>query len=456
MRLLKTLEKMNQDNLISFHMPGHKGGRLISNLLEDFLKKDITEIPGADNLHNASGCILETEASISSLYESRRSRLLVGGSTSGVLASILGIVPQNGRIAMNRNAHQSVYNAVEIGGLEPVYIAPTFDNERGIVTGISQYILEPLLENVSALVLTYPTYEGICYPIKPLIECAHKAGIPVIVDEAHGAHLKFFDTSHVSALDLGADLVIQSFHKTLPAMTQTACLHVGKDTLLTDHQLENVMWYLASLQTSSPSYVLMASVDAMLSVMETKGASLVQDLINRLSSFYEKMSRLKALEIKRLPNQEITKIIIFSKWLSGKAIDSKLRVEFGIQSEYASDQICLLMTSVATTSEDLDFLESALLEIDASISKEKPQDTGLNFDEIYTFISKKEHRVYSASEVRMMAWETVSSETALGRISKDYIIPYPPGIPIVVPGEKITDVVMPLIQKETQTIRILR
>ena len=454
MRLLEALHHIKKENLISFHMPGHKGGRLLDTYLESPLTYDITEIPGADNLHDAEGAILETELALAKLYGAEKTRMVVGGSTAGILSAILGTVNRGDHMILNRNAHQSIYNAMEIGGISPLYLAPEFDNGLGIVKSISLEAVKAVLDQSSVLLLTYPTYEGICYPIEEIINLAHDAGVLVIVDEAHGAHLKIFENNPKSALDYGADIVIQSFHKTMPAMTQTACLHFGRHNILTENQKDRVLWYLKVLQTSSPSYVLMASMDAMLRIVEKKGPALANQLSGRINLFYNRMKVLEHFKVARLENQDITKIIIGTETWSGKSLEKKLRDTYRIQVEYATREICLVMTSIATTSEDLSKLEEALIELD----QEDPMaecSMDLDYSELYKTISKRENYFMDAFTAKKMPSQSIPILDSAGKISAEYLIPYPPGIPIIVPGEYITEAVLKLAATMTETIKIL-
>lgn len=469
MRLMEALGKINNERLTSFHMPGHKNGRLIGESLKPFLTYDITEIPGADNLHHSESCILETKIAISQYYGSMVSEILVGGSTVGLISAILGTTHRGDEILINRNAHQSVYNAIELNGLKPFFLAPEFDDQLHIPIGIDVCRLKRRIEDMSApkaCVLTYPTYEGICYPIEDLIRACHDAGMVVIVDEAHGAHLKLFDGPFRSALELGADIVIQSFHKTLPAMTQTACIHFSKTNRLTDVQLETVLWHLKVLQTSSPSYVLMASIDEMLNVLEAKGNESVKWLKARIEIFYKNVSDLSTLKCYNLPNQDISKIIIAiapdyyddEKW-NCETLAEKLRTDYRIQVEYATKHMCLLMTSIANEDEDFDRLELALGQVDTLIGKsENPHDlqAQLSLAHVYESISDPSVQVLKANEARGMTRIKVPVKGCAGLIAGEYIIPYPPGIPVIVPGERITLEALQLIPKTMKEIYILR
>lgn len=469
MRLLEALGKIDNEKLTSFHMPGHKNGRLIGETLKPFLTYDITEIPGADNLHHSESCILETKIAIAEYYRSKMSEILVGGSTVGLISAILGATHRGDEILINRNAHQSIYNAIELQGLKPYFLAPEFDEHLGIPIGIDIQKLKIRIMDMEApkvCVLTYPTYEGLCYPIEDLIKTCHEAGIIVIVDEAHGAHLKLFGGLFKSSLELGADVVVQSFHKTLPAMTQSACIHFSKTNKLSSFQLDTILWHLKVLQTSSPSYVLMASIDGMLRVLQDKGSEYVEWLKARIETFYKKVFGLKTLKCYNLANQDISKIIISiapeyyddENW-NCEILSDRLRSVYRIQVEYATKRMCLLMTSIANVDDDFVRLENALDQIDIAIDQQVVNSTiPLKFPlgKAYESISDPSVHVIKSNEARNMARIRVPVNECAGQIAGEYVIPYPPGIPVIVPGERIIKESLQLIPETMKEIYILR
>ncbi|MDK2868255.1 MAG: arginine decarboxylase [Clostridiales bacterium] len=467
MRLTETLEKIKAQHLVSFFMPGHKMGRKIRDYFPLSYENDITEIPGADYLHDPTGAILETEMLMSQLYGSLESKILVGGSTVGILSMILGSTTRGDAIIVNRNAHKSVYHAIEMGGLNPVYLIPDMDQTLDIPVNLSASRMEALIKSapgVKVCLLTYPTYEGICYDVKAIIDVCHRHGIVVLVDEAHGAHLMLSEALPPSTLALGADIAVQSFHKTLPALTQTACLHFGKNHLLNNRQVEGVRWHLAALQTSSPSYLLMGSVDSMLSLLKDQGERLMQYLMTAIANFECRMDDLSYLAIKRYNGMDATKLILMPKddamqfGYDGNWLSETLREHFGIQVEYATDTFCLLMTSIANNREDFEKLIGSLTVIDGLIDKVVAQKVdgtqkmpkALNGQhpkkEVTAYMTQPEV-VYNPSEAKLKETERCCVTEAAGKVSCSYIIPYPPGIPILVPGERITGDKIAAIEK---------
>jgi len=480
MRLMEALRNIEKEKLISFHMPGHKNGRMLFNTDESLMHYDITEIPGADHLHDSEACILETEQEIAKTYGAKQSRILVGGSTVGILSMILGTTKPGDRILVNRNAHKSVYNAIEINGLIPVYIYPEIDNYLGIPVAFdfSRFYSEnsTVFDDIKICVLTYPTYEGLCYPIEEMIDRCHQHGIPVLVDEAHGAHLFLHEKGPKSALTLGADIVVQSFHKTLPAMTQTACLHISESNILSEYQMDKIDWYLKSLQSSSPSYVLMASIDQMLEIIKSIGVQYTKQLENNIEHFYISVSDLKHVHLMRLESMDVSKIIISISPLSyrygiwdGYTLYKKLRTDFGIQCEYDSEKMILLMTSFCNNTEDFEALTDALQKLDlyrTSLESEgtiiveedlKTEKMGSgNFQSIYDALSGQNIYRMNAFEATQLCWESVFLNDAIGKVSAEYVIPYPPGIPILVPGELILKETLLLFPKSKDKIKIIK
>lgn len=454
MRLNQALEEIKQENLVSFFMPGHKMGSEFHKYFQVDLSKDITEIPGADYLHDAKGPILETERALSDFYGSDETKILVNGSTVGILSMILGSVDRGEKLILNRNAHKSVYHALELGGIEPIYLYPEMESSLQIVESIDFNVFKETIENhkdAKAILLTYPTYEGVCYPIEEMITLCHENGIVVLVDEAHGAHLCLSHNLPTSALDFGADVVVQSFHKTLPSMTQTAGLHFSKSNSLRREQKERIIWHLSVLQTSSPSYVLMASIDGMLSMLEDIGRDRMTQLLKEINRFEDQIKALYAFELKRFKGMDPSKLILTTRYdlkvlgFDGLWLSDQLRTSFGIQVEYATQDLCLLMPSICNVSSDFDRLFQALKSLQDHYDwsdeiKARPILGGIRLSSVSTYR-------FSPYEVFKQPGERLPLDLVADRVSKEYVIPYPPGIPLLVPGEVITQDTLNLIQK---------
>lgn len=446
-RLYKILEEYGQSDIAPFHMPGHKRN---VDILPDWnpWKMDFTEVEGLDNMHCAEGIIREAQAELAAAYGVDASYFMVNGSTGGILAAISSCTKHGDGIVVARNCHKSVYNAIYLNELRPVYVYPTLIEEFEISGGIRPADIEKaILENpeVKAVVITSPTYEGIVSDVEAIAGVAHKYRLPLIVDEAHGAHLKLMKNCPKSAVDCGADIVIQSFHKLLPALTQTAVLHFNSG-LADRKRLEN---YLGIYQTSSPSYLFMASMDWALDFMKSeKGHRLEEEYWKELNIFKEKCRSLKKLCImdREVVGQnevfgfDTTKLLIRTtgRKVFGNVLEERLLTKFGIQAEMSKGSNVLLMTSIADGREAFERLYEALEKLNRQLDEAK-EETAEGVD-----ACEKKALAYHAITA-LTCYEAVNAghrrvavENVVGSISAEYIYLYPPGIPIVVPGEQIT------------------
>ena len=437
----KLSDYASQDNC-PMHMPGHKRNtRMLGCKLPYSI--DITEIDGFDNLHDASGILKETADIASALYGSKKSFLLVNGSTGGILAAVKASARRGSKIIMARNCHQSVYHAAELNCLQTVYMLPEPDSDTGIHGSITpRQVADALNSSPDAklIVLTSPTYEGVISDIKSISAIAHDKGVPVLVDEAHGAHLGFSGAFPGEALKNGADIVITGLHKTLPALTQCALAHIGGD--LVDE--EWVARELAVFETSSPSYVLMASIDScvrMLSQNKSKLFSRYEKNISRFDVMVKKLKQLKVLchGDDLLINHhsffgfDPGKLVISTKntVLTGQDLAHLLRSRYRIEPEMACTDYVLAMTSVCNTAKQFEQLAEALTEIDG----ETEICTGRQTGPYENTLPKQKYPVCDALDFN---GQFLPVNEAVGMISLEYIWAYPPGIPLIVPGEIIT------------------
>lgn len=425
------------------HMPGHKRNASFS-MMNPYLL-DFTEVEGTDNLHHPEGMIRHFMDMISQKYGTRQSRLLTGGSTCGILAAVSACCEKGSVLLMDRGCHRSVYHAVCLLGLKPRYIMPETDETTGISTGIRAEDVEKFIsaekEKISAVVITSPTYEGVVSDVKKIAGLVHEVGIPLIVDEAHGAH---FEWAHgivqgmpQSAVRLGADLVIQSMHKTLPALTQTALLHIVSDRVPADR----VDRWLAVYETSSPSYVLMASAGECLDYLQKKGKKAYEEYGRRLLAFYDESEKWKHLRLWEHPHKEPSKLVIYTgdSGLTGPELAEKLRKGYRIETELAASCYVLAMTSVADTGEGFLRLAQALIEIDGACAGKKGQNGQVGM--LRPVVAR------DAYEAANAPFRSMEREEALGYISTEYAMIYPPGIPFLVPGEVITREVLSVFEQ---------
>ena len=292
MDILAKLEEYSKAGYVPMHMPGGKRNSEFASTSA----LDITEIDGFDNMHNAEGIIKNASERAARLYGADKTLMLVNGSTAGILSAVCGATRRKGKIIVARNCHVSVYNALIMAQLEPVYVIPEVDQETGIYRGLTLEQIRKCVEanaDAQAVIITSPTYEGIVSEVREIAGYLYEKRIPLIVDEAHGAHFKFSGEFPESAVEAGADLVINSIHKTLPALTQTALLHISGNYV--DYDKVERFWNI--YQTTSPSYILMASIDRCMGIIEEQGNYIFKEYIKKLKNIRENISKLNNITL---------------------------------------------------------------------------------------------------------------------------------------------------------------
>ncbi|CAM3965697.1 aminotransferase class I/II-fold pyridoxal phosphate-dependent enzyme [Mesobacillus zeae] len=422
---------------VSFHVPGHKYGEVFpekaKRYFREMLKLDATELTGLDDLHSPEGAILEAEELLGSLYSSRKSYFLVNGSTVGNLAMILATLGEDDVVLVQRNSHKSIMNGIRMAKAHPVFLRPEIGEDGKIAGGVSLETVKAAIEAfpaAKALILTYPNYFGMVYELGAIIEAAHSRNIPVLVDEAHGVHFiagEFFPTSAVA---LGADAIVQSAHKTLPAMTMGAFLHINSTRL----SLEKVGEYLATLQSSSPSYPLMASLDLARSYLGTFKCKDRQALAGRITEFRDKIGSMPNLDVLPVNGGDPLKLTI--KLAGGQTgYDfQRLLEEEGLYSELADPYHVLLVLPLLKQGMS-DRLDEAAGKIKAAALKLVPAICGPDFplfvQKPFSTMAAGFHEISKMDEVKVPLAE------AAGQICAEMIIPYPPGVPLCMPGVRI-------------------
>lgn len=458
--LYDKLKKYSESGYYGFHMPGHKRNPALTGAELPY-KIDITEIPGFDDLHHAEGILKEAQERAARLFGAEETHYLVNGSTVGLLSAVLGSTQRGDRILMARNCHKSVYNAVCLNELEPVYIYPARCEDTGMNGPISpEDVAKALGENpdIRAVVITSPTYDGVVSDISCIAETAHERGIPLILDEAHGAHFGFHPYFPLNGNALGADIVIHSLHKTLPSLTQTALLHINGD--LADRG--RVRRYLHILQSSSPSYVLMASLDECVRTLDGRGPEIFERYVSVLDHTRQALSGMSHLRLLETAMYDRSKILVScaglyerdeyekdrreTKNYTGKQLYQELNEKYLLQMEMASLSYIIAMTSPADTESAMRRLENALFEIDGKLAK-----NGMNDGENASPNSEKtegfagNEMIYTPAEAERLVYrkkqETmcVPLQECGGRIALEYAYVYPPGIPLIVPGERVSE-----------------
>lgn len=447
--LLHRLETYRDSDYYGFHMPGHKRN---PDMLEDALPCgiDITEIEGFDDLHHAEGILKEAQELAAEVYRADETHFLINGSTVGILSAILGVTRRGDRILVARNCHKSVYHAIEMNGLEPVYLYPQFDPDTQLNMEISaEDVREALAAHpgIRAVVLVSPTYDGVVSDVETIAEAVHAYGLPLIVDEAHGAHFGFHPYFPENANVKGADLVIHSLHKTLPSLTQTALLHMNGNRA----DRRRVRRYLHMLQSSSPSYVLMASMDACIHQLKEDRNQWFEPYVHRLQQIRKRLGSLRYLKLSQTEHMDPSKLVISTgtSGLSGRELYQILLEKYRIQAEMQAGTYVLAMTSVGDTDKGLERLARALEEIDGSVSGGAhqavlPSGGGKlpKAEQIYlpgTAVEMRESA--EPGQTRFLPWQECSGAVAL-----EYAYLYPPGCPLIVPGEKISQETADVLQ----------
>ena len=483
--LLERLTEYAGSDAYPFHMPGHKRREIPDGIPGGFPDPygiDITEIDGFDNLHHAEGILKDAMDEAAAIYGADRSWYLVNGSTCGILSAVFATTENGGKILTARNCHKAVYHAICLNRLEAEYLYPEEITEFGINGGIRAEDVRKALEKdamrcagnsgdvrgkitkIQAVLITSPTYEGVVSDIRAIADAAHEYGIPLIVDEAHGAHLEYADQCHgfpKSALEYGADLVIQSLHKTLPSFTQTAILHVkGK---LVDQ--DRVSRYLSMFQTSSPSYLFMAGMERCIRYMDGDGRNGMVRYEERLEHFMERMEGLQVLEIldreicgkyRTVVGWDPSKIVVSTmraEDFHGEELAETLRRKYHLEMEMTAPEYVIAMTSLMDTEEGFERLGTALLEIDGAlrhcVEPEQQKEKGESKEK-----ERCETPEVTESKVlnpvrRMLICEAMNADTertalqdTVGKVSAEFVYLYPPGIPIIAPGEVFTDAIV--------------
>lgn len=435
--LLDQLREYSQSDIYPFHMPGHK--RQLS-LGADAYHLDITEVEGFDNLHHAQGILEKEQARLAQYVGAEKSFFLINGSTCGILVAVSAAVPRGGKLLMARNSHKAAYHALYLRQLQACYVYPkisNFDIQGGLVP---EQVAQALARDgeIAAVYVTSPTYDGVVSDIKAIAQTAHDYGKPLIVDEAHGAHFGLHSTFPESAVSFGADIVIQSVHKTLPAFTQSAVLHLCSDRI----QEEKLKQFLDIYETSSPSYILMAGMSRLVPFLRTEGRARFEALAVQLQSFYEKSRKLNSLHV--IQDGEISgsdvfardpsKILISTRncSINGVQLYERLLSKYHLQLEMCSGEYATALCTLMDQAEGFERLLHALFTIDAGL-----QRTGVPKSGFVSRIYREQEQVCSITDAVERSCKTVTWEQASGKISGEYVYLYPPGIPLLVPGERI-------------------
>ncbi len=439
--LFDALHTFNKQNKVSFHVPGHKNGQIFLEkgkpLFEQLLSIDATELTGLDDLHAPTGPIREAELLLANLYHVMKSYFLVNGSTVGNIAMILATCEEGDTVLVQRNCHKSILNGLMLSNVNPVFLAPTFYQDWNIAGGIDARTVSDALAlypDTKAIILTYPNYYGLAEDLTEIIKLAHEEEIPVLVDEAHGAHFTLDDPFPKSSITMGADVVVHSAHKTLPAMTMGSYLHVN--SFLVD--MNRIEMYLQMLQSSSPSYPIMGSLDLARAYLASYSLEDQDALLKEIAQFKTSLAAIPEIEVLEAPKEVCSdplKLSIRStKGLSGFELQALLE-EKGIYTELADSQNVLLVLPLVKKRQSYPFVETAN-QIKDSVKDQFGEHPNVRNAWIET--TKMTTLSLTYSNMKRLKTKHVLINEAIGKISGEMVIPYPPGIPLIMAGEKIT------------------
>ncbi|WLR50883.1 aminotransferase class I/II-fold pyridoxal phosphate-dependent enzyme [Bacillus tianshenii] len=436
--LYEALVSHAKQHTSSFHVPGHKSGQAFPNEAAEFFRKilhiDLTEITGMDDLHAPEGIIEEAQQLTAELYGVRKSFFLVGGSTAGNLAMIAASCERGDLVFVQRNCHKSIFHALQLAGVKPVFLYPEIDEDTQTPVGLVRETLQEAIKQypqAKALVLTYPSYYGLANDISELISLAHKHELTVLVDEAHGAHFVIGEPFPRSAVSMGADLVVQSAHKTLPAMTMASFLHLNSERV----NEEKLVYYLQVFQSSSPSYPIMASLDIaryyLQSFIENNKKEAV---IQEIQCFKEELVNIGYQVVK--PKHDAVRHdplkVILQADASGYELQQALEAE-NIFTELADPLNVLLvlpLDEIKQKEEILSRFKQAMLSLNQSMNQKAS----------YTVKQPKQSvaaLMLSYNDIQAKTKYRLPFKQAIGAICAEMIVPYPPGVALLMPGEMI-------------------
>ncbi len=446
--LFDAMVSLAESHKVSFHTPGHKSGKGISTRFRKFVGPrifsiDLTTLDEVDSLQNPTGVIKEAQELAARACGADRSYFLVNGTTVGNHAMVASVTRPGDRVLIARNCHRSVLTGLIVSGAQPVFFQPAFDRDLKLTLNVTFDAAKQAIDanpDATTLLITSPNYYGLCADIEKIIPYAHEKGMTVLVDEAHGPHLKFNPKLPVCALEAGADLCVQSTHKIVGGMTQASMLHV-KSRRVNPDVVTNT---LKLLQTTSPSYILMASLDLARMQMATEGKKLLDRTVKFAEDARSKINRIDGLscfgrdraKAAGMSDMDVTKltITVSDLGLSGYHVSHLLNTRYGIQVEMADPFHILVIVSIGDRQDDLNRLVEALRMI---ASETGLQGALLPLDRVHPprldnrFLMTPREAFYSKTEL-------LGLDQAAGRVSSEIVTVYPPGIPLLVPGEEIS------------------
>ncbi|MDQ2099533.1 MAG: aminotransferase class I/II-fold pyridoxal phosphate-dependent enzyme [Tychonema bourrellyi B0820] len=479
--LLDALRDRTNQPHSPFYAPGHKGGQGISQPLADLFgaavfRSDLPELPELDNLFNPEGVIAEAQNLAAEAFGAEHTRFLANGSTCGIMAAIVATCGPGDKIILPRNIHQSAISGLILSGAIPIFVNPEYNPDWDIANCITPESAAAALKqhpDAKAVMVVYPTYHGVCGDLRAIAKITHQYNIPLLVDEAHGAHFNFHPNLPESALSAGADLSVQSIHKTLAAMTQASMLHVKGSRV----DIQKLNRALQLVQSTSPSYILLASLDAARQQIALHGAQLMTQTLLLAEKARSQLSQIPGLSVLEplntpgfvdLDRTRLT-VKVSDLGITGFAADEILHSQLGVTAELPMPQHLTFIISLGNTESDIDNLVKGFQNLTLCgtgilpVLEKGGQDaqpllptrkftlcgTGILPVLENGAISQLGFPTppLSPREAFFSPMETVAADKAVDRISTELICPYPPGIPALMPGEIITQTAVDYLQQ---------
>lgn len=436
MSIIKFIEKFRKTHRIMYTTPSHGQGEFIAPqslklIGKKFFKCDYSEMEGFDNLSNPKGIIKASQENAAQIYGAKSTFFLTNGSTSGIVAAMYALLRRGDKVLIARNCHKSVYNGLVLTGAIPIWIMPQYNKDWGIFETINlDYLTEMFEKNkdIKAFILTNPSYEGVMSDIYRISYICKRYKVKLIVDEAHGALWNFHKSLGTPAILQGADIVVQSLHKTAGALNPSALLHIGENSLVKPKSIQDA---LNLITTTSPSYPLLVNIEGTINYLASdKGKSHLLNLVKWTNRLIRNLKNIPNLEVYS-NNNDVTKLLVKVTNMAGFELSDILFNKYGIEDELANEKSVLFLIGVGTTKEKLKKLEKALVEICANNIK-------ITEDIRYKQYKPTEPRV---RYIPALVWDKESKEVdikyALSRVCMELIADYPPGIPLLLPGEVI-------------------
>ncbi len=455
MSIIKLIKNFKQNKRTLFTTPSHSQGEFVppdstQMLGSKFYSCDYSEIEGFDNLANPIGQIKLLEDEIAKIYRAKDSFLLTNGSSSGIVTAMLALLKRNEKVLIARNCHKSVYNGLVVSGAIPIWIMPHYNKEWGVYESINVENFDEILKrnsDIKLFIMTNPTYEGYMSDIQRISEVCKKYGVRLLVDEAHGALWNFHKSMGTPSLLQGADVVVQSLHKTAGALNPCALLHIGCSSDINPKVIQQA---LNIITTTSPSYPLLLNIESTVNFLNSgKGKNQLSETIKNVNRLIRSLKTLPNIEI-YANNNDVTKILVKVTNISGFELSDILFDKYKIEDELANEKSVLFLTGMGTTKGKLQKLEKALMSLCA--------------DNIKITENEEDNKVFGNVEPRVrytpsVVWGANSSEVdlkfSLSRICMEVVCDYPPGVPILLPGEVIKKEHIEFLSKKRNKIKVL-